>query len=284
MRTPAGAGAFTTAIALTILCCAGAALTIVLLLVLPAALPSLSALAENPWWFHYTEPAATGMPAAIARIGAAALAAGIAALGASRFLGLYRKSNSPLIPFLVVFLFSLSLECLRAGTALLHSADSSIAAGVMLTRIVYWGRFVGLLALLVSALYCIDLKYRKFTVLIGIDFLVSFAMATYIPIDRTVFLAQLTWKLGDEQGVWFVNLTIGILTALTSATAAATRRDARLLWLTAGYLLLLAARELLFFAGSPILLGCALAALTAGIVVFLRVLSVLYRTTGDVAA
>ena len=116
-----------------------------------------------------------------------------------------------------MFLFSLSLECLRAGTGLLYAGDRSIAAGVVLTRIIYWGRFVGLLGLLIAGLYSIELKYRKFAVLVGLVFLVSFAMAVYIPIDRTVFLAQLTWKLGDEQGVWFVNLIIAILVIATSA-------------------------------------------------------------------
>jgi hypothetical protein len=283
MRTPAGAAAFKVAVAVTALCCAGAALIVVLLLVMPGTLAALRTLQENSWWFHYTEPVPGALPAAVCRIGAAVLAACIAVLGAFRGLSLYRKGGSPLIPFLIVFLFSLSLECLRAGIALLYSVDSSIAAGVVLTRVVYWGRFVGLLALLVSSLYCIDLKYRKFVVLIGVDFLVSFAMAAYIPIDRTVYLAQLTWKLGDEQGVWFVNISIGILTVLTAATSAATRRDPRFLWFAAGFLLLLTARELLFFAGSPLLLAAALAALVAGIVVFLRVLSVIYRRTGSVA-
>jgi hypothetical protein len=106
-------------------------------------------------------------------------------------------------------------------------------------------------------------------------------MAAYIPVDRTVFLAQLTWKLGDEQGVWFVNLTIGILVLATSAAGALIRRDRRFLFLAAGMAVLLASREILFFSVSPFVLAGGLACLAAGSIVCLRTLAVVYRKTGE---
>jgi len=177
-----------------------------------------------------------------------------------------------MLPFLSLFLFSLGFECLRGATAWLYAADRSIEAAVVLTRVIYWGRFVGLLGLLLGALYCADLKYKKYAVLVGAVMVVSFAMAAYIPIDRTVFLAQLTWKLGDEQGVWFVNLVISLLVLAAGASSRLTRNDGRCLAITAGFALLLLSRELLFFSLTPILQGCGLLSLAAGIILCLRVI------------
>jgi len=272
MRTPAGIVAFYASTALAAIMILAAALALALFVAMPRVADPLRDLPQNPWWFAYRDPAPQTTPAALWRIACAIVAAGIGAIAAFRSLALFRRHSSPLHPFLMMFLFSLSLECLRAGTALLYAGDRSIAVAVVLTRIMYWGRFVGLLGLLLTGLYIVELKYRKFAVLMGVVFLVSFAMAAYIPIDRTVFLAQLTWKLGDEQGVWFVNLVIAILVIATSAGGAAVRKDRRYYWMAGGLTLLLVSRELLFFGLAPGPLAAGLLALTFGITACLRAL------------
>jgi len=281
MRTDVGPAAFTAAIIVTIVLMAGAAASVVVLLALPGALDPLRSLINNQWWFHYEDATTGGGFASIWRIGSAVLCAALSLFFIFRARSLYRKSSSPILPFLMLFLFSFGLECLRGGTALLYSADASIALSIVLTRIMYWGRFVGLLGLLIAGLYCIEMKYRKLTMLTGGAFLVAFAMAAYIPMDRTVFLSQLTWKLGDEQGVWFVNLVIAILVLGTTALAAFSRHTARFLWLTVGLLLLLCSRELLYFALGPIPLLLGLAAVAGGMFLCLRTLSAIYRQPGE---
>lgn len=276
MRTPSGTVAFYTASVITLLLMAAAAVALALFLTVPRSAESLLSLPDNAWWFVYHDQPAGGSPGALWRIGAAIAAAGVAAAAAFRALALFRRGGSPLVPSLMLFLFSLSLECLRAGTAYLYARDGSITAVVFLTRIMYGARFVGLLGLLLAGLYCIDFKYRRYGVLTAVIFLVSFAMAAYIPVDRTAFLMQLTWKLGDEQGVWFVSLMIGVLALGTAAVAATAKRDGKYLWLAAGLALLLLSRELLFFGANPVLLTAGLAALAGGIVLCLRMVSAIY--------
>jgi hypothetical protein len=273
--------AFTASLVLTILLVLGSAACCVVLLAVPGLLDQLGLLPGNPWWFQYRDPVTASPPPVLWRLGAAPLGACIACVAVFNGRRLYRANPSPLLPFMMMFFFSLSLECLRAGTAVIYAVDGPIGLSVVLTRIIYWGRFVGQLGLLVAGLYCIELKYRKLTVLAGVVFLVAFSMVAYIPMDRTVFLSQLTWKLGDEQGVWFVNLVIGILVVATSCMAAFTRRDRRFLWLSAGFALLLAAREILFFSMHPVALGAGLALLAGGGSVCLRTLSVIYRQVGE---
>jgi hypothetical protein len=281
MRTPAGIISFRVALILSALLAAAAAAAVAVFLLQPDLAGELGRLAANPWWFAYQDPGSTPALSGVWRIAAAAAAAVIGILAALRAHNLFGKSASPLLPFLILFFFSLSLEGLRAATALLYAADGSIDASILLTRVMYWGRFVGLLGLLAAGLYCIDMKYRSFRILAGVVFLVSFAVAAYIPVDRTAFLAQMTWKLGDEQGVWFVNLMIGVLVLLTSAGGTLIRRDRRFLWLAGGMAFLLASREILFFAVNPIVLGAGLVCLAAGAVACLRVLAVVYRTSGE---
>ncbi len=170
----------------------------------------------------------------------------------------------------MLFLFAMGLECLRAGTAVLFVLDGPVSLSILLTRVIYWGRFTGMLSLLVVSLYCMDMKYRSFSVIAGAVFLVSFAMAAYIPIDRTVLLAQLTWKLGDEQSVWFVNLAIGALTILTGVAAALTRRGPRFVRLAIVLALLVTSRELEFFAVQPVPLAAGIIIQAAGAILCMR--------------
>jgi len=273
VRESPGTVAFSAASALLLLLVAGAVLGIAALLAMPVLLDRLRGLQENAWWFLYRDPGTGAAPPALWRIGAAAAATLVSLAATLRARAISRRESSPVIPFLMMFFFSLGLECLRAGTAVLFATDGPVSFSILLTRVIYWGRFVGVLGLLIAGLYCANLKYRRFFLLAGVVLLVSFAMAAYIPMDRTVFLAQLTWKLGDEQSVWFVNLAIGLLAMFTGAAAGLARRGPRFVRLAIGLVLLVASREFMFFALQPAPLATGLIMQAAGAVLSLRALS-----------
>ena len=280
MRPSAGTMTFFATCLVVLLLAAGAAVGLVVLVAAPRLTDALRTLTDNSWWFIYRGPGdavggplAAGLAAAPWRIGAAIAASVLSLLAVLRARAIYRRSPSPIIPFLVMFLLALGLECLRAGSALLVATDGSISFSVLLTRVIYWGRFVGLLGVLMTGLYTLELKYTKIMVLGGFVLVVSFAMAAYIPVDRTVFLAQMTWKLGDEQSVWFLNLALAALALLTGVTAALERKGRRTTFLAAGIALFLIAREVEFFAVLPVPLAAGLAAQALGAVLCLRALA-----------
>jgi hypothetical protein len=93
---------------------------------------------------------------------------------------------------------------------------------------------------------------------------VALAMALAVPVDRTVFLAQLTWKLGDEEAVWFVTLVVGALVPVGLLAGAVVRRQGGLYRQAMMSALLLAARELLFLSTQPPPLAAGLACLLVG--------------------
>jgi hypothetical protein len=271
MRTP-GAIAFTAAVAIAILMAVLASLALAFLAMYPGTTAAFRSLPDHPWWFTWRDPPQAGGESAspLWTLAAAILAACVSVPAALRARSLFRNGSPPMGAFLILFLLSLNAECLRAGSALLVVTDRSVSAAILFTRAVYWARFAGLMALLSCGLYALDLKYRRplaIAVLIGV---VSFAIAAYIPIDRTVFLPQLTWKLGDELGVWFVSLVIGALTLASLGAAAVLKKDRGFFVLMGGFGLLLIARELLFFAVRPAFLGLGLFSLAGGVVTCLR--------------
>ncbi len=254
-----------------------AAASFAFLLGRPGPAGTLSVLPSNTWWLAYREPGPRNTHQPLAIIAATAVAALAGAFAGLRAYRLHRDSRTPVLPYLLLFFLSLGTECLRGLTGALYASEGLISATLVLTRVVYWGRYVGLFALLLSSLYCVEMKYRHVYVLGGGALLVALALAATIPLDASTFLSQLTWKLGDEEGVGFTNLAIAVLVLATTAGAAVVKRERRFLLVAGGFLLLLAARELLFFAVAPVLLAGGIAALAAGAALCLRTLAGISR-------
>jgi hypothetical protein len=254
--------AFTAAAAAAVLLAALGSLALAFLATDQRARAAIAGLDDHPWWLVYRGPAGPDAGAWAAGAAAAGSLIAAAALFAARALA----GRSPTLPASAagLFLLAIAFESLRGVMAYLVVTDRSIAAALFLQRAVWWARFTGLLALLAVALHALELPGRKPAVLVAVVLTASLAMAASVPVDRTTFLAQLVFRLGDERGVWFVNLVIGAVIPLSVAAAAVLRREARLAPLAAATVLLLAARELLFFGVRPVRLACGLACLAAG--------------------
>ena len=222
----------------------------------------LATLPDHPWWLVYRAP--PGDDGAAWAVGASTAAALLAA--ATLFAGRRWCRRWPELPALAagLFLLMLGFECLRGATAFLVVTDRSLAAAHFLSRVVCWARFTGLLSLLAVSLHALDLPDARPGVLLPVALVASLAMAASVPVDRTAFLAELTFRLGDEQGVWFVELVIGALIPLSVIAAAVVRREARLARLAVALALLLVGRELLFFSLRPARLAGSLVLLVGG--------------------
>jgi hypothetical protein len=248
--------------AVALLLAAIGGLALAFLLTDARARAALAGLPDHPWWLVYRGPAADGGAAWAVGAAVTATLLAAAALFATRRLG----QRYPELPVLAagLFLLTLAFECLRGATAFLVATDRSRTAALFLSRAVCWARFTGLMSLLAVALHAIELPGGRPGVLLPVVLVASLAIAASVPVDRTTFLAQLTFRLGDEQGVWFVNLVIGALAPLSVIGAAIVRREARLVRLAGAFALLLVGRDLLFFGLRPVRLACGLALLGGG--------------------
>jgi hypothetical protein len=189
---------------------------------------------------------------------------------------LYRRTDSAELLFVMLFCLSLCLEVWRLGNLVFRAFGLSQYLGIVVTRLVLFSRFFGLLCLLVSSLYAVAMKYSQYSVLIGGMVVLALTLAGILPLDTSLHEASFLYKLGDRQGFLFVRLILAALLVVDFLVAGRLRRSRRFVVAALAALMLFAGRELLQngFAPLPIVLGTAL--LITGFVVFVRQVVVFY--------
>lgn len=189
---------------------------------------------------------------------------------------LYRRTDSAELLFLMLFCLSLCLEAWRLGNLIFPALGLSQYLNVVITRLVLFSRFFGLLCLLVASLYAVGMKYVQYPVLIGGMAVLAFALAGVLPLDTSLYEPTFLYKLGDRRGFLFVRMILALLMVVNFVVAARVRRNRRFAIAALAAFLLFAGRELLQYgiAPVPILLGTA--ALIVGFVFFVRQIVVFY--------
>jgi hypothetical protein len=236
----------------------------------------LGDLAETlPRWLMVLSTPEPGFLRIIALAGMACLLvfAVLANLGVRR---LYRRTDSAELLFLMLFCLSICLEAWRLGNLVFPALGLSQYLNVVVTRLVLFSRFFGLLCLLVASLYAVGMKYVQYSVLIGGMFVLAFALAGVLPLDTSLYEPTFLYKLGDRQGYLFVRLILALLMVINFVVAARLRRSRRFAVAAVAAFMLFAGRELLQqgIAPLPVVLGTA--ALIVGFVVFVRQIVVFY--------
>lgn len=189
---------------------------------------------------------------------------------------LYRRTDSAELLFIMLFCLSLFLEVWRLGNLIFQAFGLPQYLNVVVTRVVLFSRFFGLLCLLVSSLYAVAMKYTQYSVLIGGMAVLAFTLAGILPLDTSLYEATFLYKLGDRQGYFFVRLILAALMVINFLVAARLRRSRRFAVAAVAGLFLFVGRELVQYgiAPLPIVLGTAL--LIVGFVIFVRQIVVFY--------
>ncbi len=189
---------------------------------------------------------------------------------------LYRRTDSAELLFIMLFCLSLFLEVWRLGNLIFQAFGLPQYLNVVVTRVVLFSRFFGLLCLLVSSLYAVAMKYTQYSVLIGGMAVLAFTLAGILPLDTSLYEATFLYKLGDRQGYFFVRLILAALMVINFFVAARLRRSRRFAVAAVAGLFLFVGRELVQYgiAPLPIVLGTAL--LIVGFVIFVRQIVVFY--------
>jgi len=188
----------------------------------------------------------------------------------------YRRTDSAELLFIMLFCLSLFLEAWRLGNLIFQAFGLPQYLNVVVTRVVLFSRFFGLLCLLVSSLYAVAMKYTQYSVLIGGMAVLAFTLAGILPLDTSLYEATFLYKLGDRQGYFFVRLILAALMVINFFVAARLRRSRRFAVAAVAGLFLFVGRELVQYgiAPLPIVLGTAL--LIVGFVIFVRQIVVFY--------
>jgi hypothetical protein len=189
---------------------------------------------------------------------------------------LYRRTDSAELLFLMLFCASLCLEAWRLGNLVFPALGYSRYLNLVVTRLVLFSRFFGLMCLVIASLYAVGLKYVQYSVLIGGTVVLAFALAGVLPLDTSLYEPTFLYKLGDRQGYLFVRLILALLTVVNFAVAARFRRSRRFAVAAAATVLMILGRELLLHGIAPLPVVAGTAALSAGFVVFVRQVVVFY--------
>lgn len=197
-------------------------------------------------------------------------------LGVSLYLRMiYRKTASLEVFFFTLFLFFVSFENFRILVFYLNLLKNPVVINLIISRVLYFGRFGCLLSLLFSSLFAVELKFHKIGVIVWIITGLSFLLAYIVPLDGTVYLAQMVYRLNDEKGVFILVMLIYVFILLNWIVAYIMKNNRYFLVLLSSVLFLLG-REFMLFTISPLMLMLSLLAFFLGILQFSRQLDKLY--------
>ncbi len=100
----------------------------------------------------------------------------------------FRNTASSEIFFFFIFLFSFAFDIFKLSDFELY--------GYILTKIVYYGRFLGALALFSAGLFTTGLEYRRMGITSIIIFILPAALVLVLPVDVTTHIPGGTYKIG----------------------------------------------------------------------------------------
>ncbi len=182
----------------------------------------------------------------------------------------FRKTASPEIFFFSLFILFLSLESLRLFQLNLLAANTPVYFGVLLTKIIYFFRFASLFSLLISSLYSIGIQQQSFSIILSITLFLSATLSAALPVDPTALFANLLYKLGAEREIFFATFALKILAIANYIWAGFVKSSKDHLYMALGIGNVLAGRELLLFAHTPLTIVLGFVCIAGGAFLFAK--------------
>lgn len=191
-------------------------------------------------------------------------------VGGFGFRRLFRRTASLEIFFFLTFIVTLSFDALKILQLLFIEENIPAYYGAIITRMVYFGYFLGLLSVFASSLYSGDVHYQKMGTILGIVLALSFSLAYSLPVDITVFHPNLLYRVGGEDYIILVRFGLEVLTLFGFGRSAFLSGSSEQWYITGSIALVILGRELLFFLSSPLFITAGFAFLAAGALMFSR--------------
>jgi hypothetical protein len=190
--------------------------------------------------------------------------------GGFGFRRLFRRTSALEIFFFLAFIISLSFDALKILSYYLTVIHAPAFYGTIVTRAVYMGFFLGLLFLFTGSLFSGELTYQKLGTVLGLVLVFSLALAYSLPVDETVFLPNLLYRVGGSDYILLVRFGLEALTLLGFARSAYLVGSAGQWFICLAVLLMMLGRELVFFLSFPPAIAAGFALLVCGALLFSR--------------
>ncbi len=177
----------------------------------------------------------------------AGLTSAFSVFGGFGFRRLFRRMSSLEIYFFLVFLISLSFDGLRILNWVFQLKQITPYFGGLLTRIVYFGYFMGLFCMFASSIYSGEVTYQKVGTLLSVLGTLSLALSYSMPVDITSLQPILLYRVGGEEYLLLVRGGLMVLTVLGFARSAFLSRSREAWAICGATAILLVGREIVFF-------------------------------------
>ena len=188
----------------------------------------------------------------------------------------FGRSPSPEIFFLRVFLLTLPLQVSRLIVPPVLDGLLPAAVGLMAARIAWFGRFMGLAALLNVGLFSTDIPFRRSGPVLGMSVLASMAVAAMLPLDVTQPTGNLLYRSGAEIPLALVCVSMEFLAVLSLGGVALTQKNRRYSLLAGAMIPVVVGTDMASFLTRPLLVpGAAL--MVVGVLLFARETRKIYQ-------
>jgi len=171
----------------------------------------------------------------------------------------FSKTRSPEIFFFTFFLVSLSFEMIRVIHYYFFVREIPLIFGILFTRIVFFGRFFGLLCIFFSGLFSSWLNLQRVGIALSILILFCFTLAYAVPVNADI-RPDFLYSTGIESELFIIRIFLSAFAVLNFLFAAILKRNPDYIYLSIYTAAIVLGRELVSFFFSPqaVIAGCGL--------------------------
>ena len=188
----------------------------------------------------------------------------------------FRNTASFEIFFYYLFIFSFVFDIFKL-TDLIVQSHSALIVNIMLpTRLVYYGRFMGTLALLCAGLFATGLEYQKMGIATLITFILPAALVMVLPVDSTSVVPGGTMEIGKFQEIIVIIALLSLIAVLNFVIAGLKNENNVYFTIAGGVFIAAAGREIIFYLRTSVFQGSGFVLLLAGTIILGRTIHRLY--------
>ncbi|MDC7226211.1 MAG: hypothetical protein PQJ61_05560 [Spirochaetales bacterium] len=132
----------------------------------------------------------------------------------------FRNTSSSEIFFFYIYIFSFMFDIFRYSDLLTEIFPVFTTYAMAATRLVYYGRFVGALALFSAGLFTTGLEYGRMRITLILTVILPAALVLVLPVDVTSHVAGGTWEIGKFHEITISLSILHIIAVLNFLIAA----------------------------------------------------------------
>ncbi len=180
----------------------------------------------------------------------------------------FRKTTSPEIFFFILFLITIAFDSLKAINIYFTVAPIPSNVGILVSRMVYFGKYFGTLCVFACGLFPTGISYERLELFLSSALLLATVFAGTIPVDMTDLQPNYLFATGLSGEIRAVSIAMYSFAFLNYILAALRNGNRTYLLIGTGLALCIVGRELLFHVSDAITIITAFVILTVGTTLF----------------